>query len=148
MIFDRVAVGADHRGFNLKQKLVDRFVQIGIEICDFGTENDHSPADYPYYAKRVSQHVLCTESCFGVLVCHSGIGVTIAANRHKGIRAILCDRSEIASLSREHNNANVICFGSKFISAESAIELVEIFMRTPRINDERHARRIREIDEI
>lgn len=147
MLFDTIALGSDHRGYWLKLDIINFFKSQGYEIVDFGSENDCVSVDYPDYAQKVAKYVLENQNSFGVLVCLSGIGMNIAANRFKGIRSVLCYNQEIAKLSREHNDANVICFGSRFISSELAIRCVDIFANTS-LADERHRKRINKIDDI
>lgn len=147
MRFNSIAIAADHRGYWLKNEIIEHFSANGYNITDFGTDNDCVSVDYPDYAKKVAKHVLANENCFGILICNSGIGMSIAANRFKGIRAVLCENEEIAKLSREHNNSNIICFGSAFIDQELAIRCCEIFAQT-KLADDRHLIRINKIDEI
>lgn len=144
MIFDSIAIASDHRGYWLKHDLMEYFGQFGYEFEDFGTENDCVSVDYPDYAKKVTDYVLSKPRSFGILICHSGVGMSIAANRVKSIRAVLCNEEEIARLSRLHNNANVICFGAGFIYNETAIRCLNTFMRTE--FDERHQVRLCKID--
>ena len=122
-----VAIASDHAGFDLKEKLKSHFST--IEFKDFGTHSTDS-MDYPDVA-----HPLATcvekENVLGVLICGSGNGVNITANKHAGIRSALCWTTEIASLARQHNNANVIAIPARFVSAELAIEMVDAFLKTP-----------------
>lgn len=147
MQFDTIAIASDHRGYWLKLDIIKYFRLQGYEIEDFGSDNDCVSVDYPDYAKKVAQYVLENKNSFGVLVCFSGIGMSIAANRFKGIRAVLCYNEEIARLSREHNNANIICFGARYINPESAIRCIDVFANS-KLADERHMIRINKIDEI
>jgi ribose 5-phosphate isomerase B len=139
-------MGSDHKGFRLKQALAEHFASTELVVNDLGTMSGDAPVDYPDYAGRVCEHVVKNDGCFGVLVCHSGIGMTMAANRFCGIRAAWCDKTELAILSRTHNHANVICLGSLFVDTKSAISLVDAFMRTIPDCDERHHHRIRKIE--
>jgi ribose 5-phosphate isomerase B len=145
LIFERLAIGSDHRGFWLKKELSEHFRSIGYDVEDFGPDSDCIPVDYPDYAKKVAEYVLQVDKCFGILVCHSGIGMNIAANRHKGIRAVWAAGEEIVRLSREHNDANVICFGSGFIGTEMALFEANIFTTTA-FQDNRHLDRISKLD--
>ncbi len=147
MQFDTIALASDHRGYWLKLDIIEYFKLQGYEIEDFGSDNDCVSVDYPDYAKKVANYVLENKNSFGVLVCFSGIGMNIAANRFKGIRAVLCYNEQIARLSREHNDANVICFGSRFTNPEFAIRCVDVFANA-KLADERHRIRINKIDEI
>jgi len=145
MEFNSIAIASDHRGYWLKKDIIDYFNKTGYNVTDFGTNNDCISVDYPDYAKKVAKHVIENKNCFGILICNSGIGMDISANRFKGIRSVLCYSEEIAKLSREHNNANIICFGAAFIEQELAIRCVEIFAKT-NLSDERHLVRINKID--
>jgi ribose 5-phosphate isomerase B len=145
LIFERLAIGSDHRGFWLKKDLSEHFKAIGYDVEDFGVDSDCASADYPDYAKKVSEYVLQSDKCFGILVCHSGVGMNIAANRYKGIRAVWGAEEEIIRLAREHNDANVLCFGSGFIGPEMAVYGADIFVTTA-FTDERHLARIKKLD--
>lgn len=147
MQFDTIAIASDHRGHWLKLDIIAYLKTQGYEIMDFGSDNDCVSVDYPDYAKKVAKYVLENKNAFGVLVCFTGIGMSITANRFKGIRAVLCYSEEIARLSREHNDANVICFGSSCINPELAIRCVDIFANS-KLADERHLNRINKIDDI
>ena len=146
MAFYSIAIASDHRGYWLKADLIEYFSSRGFQITDFGTSSDCVSVDYPDYAKKVARHVLSNEDSFGILVCHTGVGMSITANRFKNIRAVLCYDDKIAKLSREHNNANVICFGAGFISTDLAIKCSDTFANTEFI-DNRHLTRINKIDE-
>lgn len=141
----KISIGSDHRGFPLKEKLKEFFSREGIEVSDFGTDSEKS-TDYPDYADLVSRSVVSGGSDYGVLICGSGIGISIAANRHKGIRAVNANTPELAEMSRRHNNANVICFGGDFIDFETAVKLVKIFISSDFEGGERHNRRINKLD--
>ena len=125
-----VAVGADHAGFELKQILIDLLKSRGLEVNDLGTYSADS-VDYPDFAHPVANAVEGGVAGFGVLVCGSANGVAITANKHQGIRAALCWTPEIASLSRQHNNANVICIPARFVSTTLAEEMLTAFLETP-----------------
>ena len=125
-----VAIGADHAGFELKQVLIDLLKEKGLSVNDLGTYSADS-VDYPDFAHPVANAVEDGMAGFGVLVCGSANGVAITANKHQGIRAALCWTPEIASLSRQHNNANVICIPSRFVSTAQAEEMLTAFLETP-----------------
>ena len=146
MIFDSIAIASDHRGYWMKSDIMEYFQNLGYEFEDRGTASDCISVDYPDYARKVTEYVTSHKNSFGILICHSGVGMSIATNRVKGIRAVLCYNEEIAKLSREHNDANVICFGAGFINKELAIKCLEIFSNT--VFDERHLPRIQKIEEI
>ncbi len=140
-----ISVGADHGGFELKEQIVNYLKMSGHQVIDNGANSSDS-VDYPDFAKLVSKDIQEKKAEFGVLVCGSGIGISIAANRHNGIRAALVTRKEFAKLSREHNNANVIVFGGRFTSFEEAKEYLDIFLSTP-FEGGRHQNRIDKIED-
>jgi RpiB/LacA/LacB family sugar-phosphate isomerase len=137
-------IGSDHRGFWLKKDLGEHFRSIGYDVTDVGVESDCSPADYPDYAKKVTEYVLNSDKCFGILVCYSGVGMNIAANRYNGIRAVWGAGEEVIRLAREHNDANVLCFGAGFIGTEMALYVADIFATTE-FTDARHLERIQKL---
>jgi ribose 5-phosphate isomerase B len=141
----KIAIGSDHRGYSLKEELKKYFTENGIDFTDFGTDSDAS-TDYPDYAKLVGNAVAGGNFDYGVLMCGSGIGVSIAANKVKGIRAVNANNNNLAEMARKHNNANVICFGADFIDAEKAIRFFEIFTGTEFEGGERHNRRISKLE--
>jgi ribose 5-phosphate isomerase B len=147
LFFNRLAIGSDHRGFYLKRYLSEYFKSIGYVVDNCGPEDDQTSVDYPDFAEKVVSKVLKFKKCFGILLCHSGVGMNIAANRYKGIRSVWCDNEAIAILSREHNNANVICFGSHFVDSELAKNCANIFASTE-FTDKRHLVRIKKLDLI
>lgn len=140
-----ISIGADHGGFELKRELVGFIKSLGHSVIDNGTNSPDS-VDYPDYAKLVAHDILEKRADFGVLICGSGIGISIAANRFKGIRAALVTRKEYATLSRQHNNANIIVFGGRFTTIEEAKEYLEIFLLTP-FEGGRHEKRVCKIDD-
>ncbi len=139
-----ISVGADHGGFELKKKIVSFLKNSGYEVIDNGTFSSDS-VDYPDFAKLVVKDISLKKADFGVLVCGSGIGISIAANRHKGIRAALVTRKEFAELSRRHNNANIIVLGGRFTPFEDAEEYISIFLKTP-FDGGRHQQRTDKIE--
>lgn len=143
----RIAVGSDHAGFALKNRLRDLLKGEGHDVVDFGTHSPES-ADYPEYARLVGNAISSGECDLGVLVCGSGLGMCIAANKVRGVRAVTVMEPVAARLSREHNNANVICLGERLIGPDLAVEAVRAFVATPFSGLERHARRVALIDEI
>jgi ribose 5-phosphate isomerase B len=136
----RIAIGADHAAFSLKNELVAHLTQAGHIVKDFGTHSEAS-VDYPDFAHAVCSAIENKEYDYGVLVCGSGVGISIAANRHKGIRAGLAWNSEIAALARQHNDANVICLGARFIAPFHAKKMVDTFLSTD-FEGGNHTRRI------
>ncbi|MFT4032550.1 MAG: ribose 5-phosphate isomerase B [Siphonobacter sp.] len=139
----KIAVGADHAGFEYKKRLADFLAQLGYEVTDFGTYSTDS-TDYPDFAHPVGSAVESGKADFGVLCCGSGQGVSITANKHQGVRAALVWQKDIAELSRQHNNANVICIPARFIAYELAQSCVETFLTT-KFEAGRHALRVAKI---
>lgn len=125
-----IAIGADHGGLALKPALQQALAEAGHPILDFGT-NDAASVDYPDYARQVCAAVLEGRARFGLLVCGSGIGMAIAANRHAGIRAAVLHDSTEARLTRAHNDANVAAFGARLVGPEVALDALEAFLATP-----------------
>ncbi len=142
MKIDKVFLASDHAGFELKNELKEAIKGFGYEVVDLGT-NDKNSVDYPDYA-----HLLASKlepNCYGVLVCGTGIGISIAANRHENVRCALCHDEFTARLAREHNDANVIAFGARVIGAGVAISAVEEFLKTEFAGG-RHERRVKKIE--
>ncbi|MEJ7914284.1 MAG: ribose 5-phosphate isomerase B [Chitinophagaceae bacterium] len=143
LVFDLtkpVAVGADHAGFGYKQILIALLQNKGLQVTDMGTYSADS-VDYPDFAHPVARAVESGEAACGVLVCGSANGVAITANKHQDIRAAICWTEEIASLSRQHNNANIICIPARFVSKEVAEEMVARFLKT-QFEGGRHQNRV------
>ena len=143
----KIVLGSDHAGMELKNSILKYLESLGYEAIDCGTYSLDS-CDYPDYAKKVASMVAKKEANYGVLVCYTGIGMSITANKFKGIRAALVSNSDAARLTREHNDANIICLSSKDLNIEQAKSFVDIFLNTPFSNGERHLRRINKIKEI
>ena len=142
----RIAAGADHAGFVLKDELVARLRAAGHEVTDVGTDSDAS-VDYPTFAHDVSDRVARGEADRGLLVCGSGIGMCMAANRHPGVRAADCLTVEMAALSRRHNDANVLCLGARLLEPAAAWDITAAWLATP-FEGGRHERRVAEIDDL
>ncbi len=142
-IFKKICIASDHAGYHLKNKLLDFLIKKNISIIDLGP-NNNSSVDYPDYAKKVSNRVKNKKSDVGILVCGSGIGMAISANKIKGIRAALCYNLKSTRLSREHNNANIIAIGSRLTKKKDALKLVKIFLET-KFEGGRHLRRVKKI---
>ena len=140
-----IAIACDHAGFELKQKLIARLKEAGHEIRDYGTDCAES-TDYPDYAHVVSREVASGNAGIGILVCHTGIGMSMAANRHPGIRAAVVDSPEYASLTRIHNGANILCLGAHRLNEEKAAEIVEVFLAGEFETGGRHERRVEKIN--
>lgn len=139
-----MAIGTDHAGYDDKETLKAYLQELGWTIDDKGTHSKES-ADYPDFAHPVAAAVEAGQATFGILICGSGIGVSIAANRHKGVRAALAYNKEIARLCREHNDANVLCLPARFISMEDMKEYIDIFTSTA-FEGGRHIRRVEKIE--
>jgi len=139
----RVALGADHRGFALKEELKRWLAARGHEIVDFGPASADR-VDYPDYAFKVADAVVRHQADRGILICSTGIGMSIAANKVRGVRAVLADSVRLARLSREHNDANVLCLGADFVSAAEARRIVSVWLKTEFAGG-RHARRVRKL---
>ena len=138
-----IAIGSDHAGYEYKKILVEHLQGMGMEYKDFGAFSSES-ADYPDFAHPVAEAVEKNENWFGVLICGSGNGVAITANKHQGIRAALCWQEEIAKLARQHNNANILCIPARFISPDDMKKIFEQFIHTP-FEGGRHGRRVDKI---
>lgn len=137
-----IAIGSDHGGYELKLELINHLKERGIEVRDYGCDSAKS-CDYPVYAKAVSEAVAAGECELGILICGTGIGMSMAANKVSGIRAAVCSDCFSAKATREHNNANVLCMGARTTGPGLALMIADIFLDTPFSNDERHVRRIK-----
>lgn len=136
-----IAIGSDHGGYELKKQIMEYLDGKNIEYSDFGTYSTDS-VDYPVYAEKVCVAILSGQCDKGILVCTTGIGISIVANRKKGIRAAVCTDTYTAKMTRLHNNANVLCMGGGVIGAGLAAEITETFLNTEFSNEEKHLRRI------
>ncbi len=136
----RIAIGADHAGFQLKEALIEG-VLAPYEVLDLGTHSPHEPVDYPEYAFAVAEAVAEERAEYGILVCGTGIGMAMAAARIPGIRAATCTNVFMARMARAHNNANVLCLGGRVLGIGLAEEIVRVFLTTP-FEGGRHARRL------
>ncbi len=140
----KIGIGSDHAGFEYKQRIVAMLKGGGYEVQDFGTDSP-APVDYPLFIRPVAEAVARGEIDRGIVLGGSGNGEAIVANRVRGVRCTLCWNAESARLGRQHNDANMISLGQRMMSAETALELVEIWLNTP-FDGGRHARRIALID--
>ena len=138
-----IGIGTDHGGFPLKRCVVDAVRNQGLDVLDFGT-NSKEPVDYPEFAHKLVDSFLAGAVDTGILLCGTGIGVSIAANRHNLIRAAMCYDTETVLLARQHNDANVLCLGGRKTNEDLAIEMVEIFLSTDFLGG-RHTRRVQKI---
>lgn len=141
-----IALGCDHGGYPLMKEIIKYLDEKGIAYQNFGTFSEES-VDYPVYAKQVAHAVADGKCEKGILVCGTGIGISIAANKVKGIRAALCSDVFSAKATREHNDANILALGARVTGPGLALEILKAFLETPFSNDERHIRRIRQIEE-
>ena len=144
MAFKSIAIAADHAGFDLKAKLADELKSAGYRVLDLGTDNGKTSVDYPDFGKAVAEAVVAGKADAGVIVCGTGIGISIAANRHPGIRAALCHDVTMARLCREHNDANVLALGARLIGEAVARDCLQAFLTTD-FAGERHVRRIEKL---
>ena len=138
-----IPIGADHAGFNLKQALITYLTSKGYEVKDFGCHSEAS-IDYPDYAHPVANMVEENEGMLGILICGSGNGISMTANKHQGVRSALCWKKEIAELARQHNDANILTLPARFISEAEAMEMVDVFFSTE-FEGGRHQGRVNKI---
>lgn len=136
----KIALGSDHGGFSLKEVIVPFLKELGHEVLDMGCHDEQS-VDYPTFAEKVCGQVTENTADFGILICGTGIGMSMAANKHDGIRAALCSEQYTAAMSREHNDANVLCLGERVTGPGVASEIVRTWLATP-FSGGRHLRRI------
>jgi len=142
-IFKKICISSDHAGFKLKESIKDFLINKNISIIDLGPMNENS-VDYPDYAKKVSNRIKSKKSDLGILVCGSGTGMAISANKIKGIRAAVCYNLRSTRLSRQHNDANIIAIGSRLTKKKTALQLVSIFLET-KFEGGRHLKRVKKI---
>lgn len=143
----KIYIGSDHAGFKLKEVLKKHLQSGGYEVFDSGVFTDELKVDYPDVAAEVGQKVVEDDGSLGVLVCGSGAGVCIAANKVNGVRAVNVYSEEISKYARLHNNANIICFGERFIQSEDAIKFLDIFLSTD-FEGGRHEARVNKISQM
>lgn len=140
----KIVIGADHAGFELKSNVIGHLKANGHVVSDQGTFSEER-ADYPDFAHKVAEVVLAGEADFGVLMCGSGNGIAISANKHKGIRAALCWNSEIAALARQHNDANILVLPARYIAVDEAFKCIDVFL-AEKFEGGRHQARVSKID--
>ena len=140
----KIALGCDHAGFALKDTVAQQIKRLGHEVLDCGTFSDQS-TDYPDYAEKVAKAVVAKQAQRGVLICGSGVGVCVAANKVKGIRASVCHDAYSAGQAVEHDGLNVLCLGARIIGPATAEELVTRFLQATFSNGERHLRRLNKV---
>lgn len=141
----KIAAGADHAGYAVKQAVVRHLRAQGHEVVDVGTDDGETSVDYPDFAHLVAEAVASGGAERGVLVCGTGIGMCMAANRHAGVRAADCTTPHLAEMSRRHNDANVLCLAGRLLSEDEAWAIAEVWMATP-FDGGRHERRVARID--
>lgn len=144
----RVAIGADHGGFPLNELIIEELKRAGHEVMDFGTHDGSQADDYPDYALAVGKSVQGGEAERGILVCGSGVGACVAANKLRGVRACLCHDTYSAHQGVEHDDINVLCLGARIVGTELALELVRAFLGARFTDEERHVRRLAKITEM
>lgn len=142
-MIEKIAIGSDHAGFEMKEALKNSLLKEGHTVDDFGTHSSES-ADYPDFAHPVADAVASGESTLGILICGSANGVAMTANKHQEIRAAICWNEELASLARQHNNANVLCLPARFIEMKLAEKIVDRFLHSS-FEGGRHERRVNKI---
>lgn len=140
----KIVAAADHGGFEMKNQIVEDLRKQGFAVEDLGT-NSADSVDYPDFAEKAAAKVLAGQADLGILVCGTGIGISIAANRHKGIRAAILYDDYVAKVAREHNNANVLCFGGRTMSTEDVLRRIGIFLKAA-YEGGRHDRRLCKLD--
>lgn len=140
----RIAIGSDHAGFELKNWLITKLVEAGYQCQDFGTHSPQ-PCDYPDFSVAVARAVVSEQCDTGIVICGTGIGSSIAANKVRGVRCALCWNEYTARMARSHNDANILALGARVIGPELAWEIVKAWLGTPFSGEERHRRRLEKI---
>ena len=143
----KIAIGTDHTGVQHSEALKKLTVSMDLEVMDMGTDSSES-TDYPDYGEKVSLAVRRGDADLGILICGTGIGMSIAANKFTGIRAAVCWNKETASLARKHNDANILCMGARLIPVEESVQIAKTFLTTDFSNEERHRARVDKIKGI
>ncbi len=143
LLFKKISLASDHAGFNLKEIIKKKLIKNKVKVLDFGPYNKDS-VDYPDYAKKVARNISSKKTNMGILVCGSGTGMAMSANKLRKIRAAVCYNSVSTRLSRAHNNANILALGSRLTNKKEALKLVNIFLST-KFEGGRHLRRIKKI---
>ena len=144
----RIAIGADHAGYPLNERVIEELRTAGHEVIDFGTHDGSVPDDYPDYAKKVGESIQSGSTEIGILICGSGVGAAVAANKLRGIRAALCGDTYSGHQSREHDDCNVLCVGARVTGVELALEIVRAFVNERFTGEERHKRRLAKVAEL
>ena len=144
MTFSKICIASDHAGYELNKKIKDYLIKTNVQIMDLGPLSNIS-VDYPDYAKKVAKRVISKKSDAGILVCGSGTGMAITANKYKGVRAAQCYNKKSTILSRKHNNSNIICLGSRMIKNKEALSFIRFFFKT-KFEGGRHKKRVSKIN--
>ncbi len=142
----KIAIGSDHAGFDLKELIKNHLQEKGIDVIDVGTHTKES-VDYPVFGEKVAETVQKREADFGIVICGTGIGISISANKVKGIRAALCTNEYMARMARKHNDANVLALGARVLGTDLALSIVDTFLSTE-FEGGRHERRVHLIEKI
>ena len=148
MVTMRIAIGADHAGYPLNERVIEELRNAGHELIDFGTHDGSVPDDYPDYARKVGESIQSGSTEIGILICGSGVGAAVAANKLRGIRAALCGDTYSGHQSREHDDCNVLCVGARVTGVELALEIVRAFVNARFSGEERHKRRLAKVAEL
>ncbi|MBE3021570.1 ribose 5-phosphate isomerase B [Campylobacter sp. RM13119] len=143
MQIDKIFIASDHAGFGLKKELKNSLSNIGYEIIDLGADDATTSVDYPDFSHKMAKNL--DDNCYGILICGTGIGISIAANRHANIRCALCHDEFTARLARQHNDANVIAMGARTIGTGVALDMIKVFLNTE-FEGGRHERRVKKIE--
>ena len=141
-----IYIGSDHAGLPLKKEIVGHLEKGGEKVVDLGVFNSEPPADYPDIAQEVAEKVAENHGAKGILVCGSGIGMCMAANKIRGVRAAVCESIGTAEMSRKHNDSNILCLGGRVLPGDLAMKMVDAFLATKFEEEERHIRRVQKID--
>lgn len=144
----RIVIAADHAGYPLNERVIEELRNSGHELIDFGTHDGSIPDDYPDYAIKVGEALQKGDAEIGLLICGSGVGAAVAANKLYGIRAALCGDTYSAHQSREHDDCNVLCLGSRVVGVELALDIVRAFVAARFTGEERHRRRVAKVQAL
>ena len=142
----KIVIGCDHAGFGLKNKVIEHLEEMGYTVIDVGTDSTES-CDYPIFAHRLCKKIQEGEAPLGILICGTGVGMSLVANKHKGIRAACCENTFSARMTRMHNDANVLCFGERVIGYGLACDMVDLFVDTP-FEGGRHQARVDDLNAL
>jgi ribose 5-phosphate isomerase B len=144
----KIAIAADHAGYPLNERVIAELQKAGHELIDFGTHDGTTPDDYPDYARQIGEAVQKGTAEIGILICGSGVGAAVAANKLRGVRAALCGDTYSAHQSREHDDCNVLCLGNRVTGVELALDIVRAFVAARFTGEERHKRRVAKIAKL